>query len=296
MLAFITSLRHPTNSNDYARVEMLLLESLRSVTSQTSEDFVVIVVGNKEPKVPLPDKVHFVRVRYPAPAERGVRVNRTTLIRDKGTKLGIGLIAARAFSPDYVMIFDADDFVHRDLAEFVGNHPGQDGWVIRDGWMYSRARSAYQPTSDFNRRCGTSFIVPFEAYAVPEDLDVRATRSQVRAAYGERLPKIIGAHKWAVEWHEAQGRRLETLPFRGAVYHVDTGENHSTNELAGWARPLGRRLSSEFGIRTDRGPLLTLWACYSPTPVKRLVSRLVSRARRLRGVPRALRRRFRRAT
>lgn len=272
MLAFVTSLRHPTNSTDYARVEKLLLETLHSVTNQTSDDFVVIVVGNRAPSFPLPERVHFVQVKFPAPAPRDVRVSRSPFIRDKGTKIGIGLIAARAFSPDYVMIFDADDFVDRGLAAFVDENPGQDGWVVKDGWMYSRARSAYRPMTEFNRTCGTSFIIPFDAYGVPAELDVSATRGEVRAAYGERLSKVIGAHKWAEEWFADHGRQLKPLPFPGAIYHVDTGENHSNNVLAGRAKPLDARLVAEFGLTPVRGRVMTLWACYCSQPVGRAMA------------------------
>ncbi|WP_332643168.1 glycosyltransferase [Aeromicrobium sp.] len=261
MLAFITTLRHPSNSNDYYRVEQLLKETLRSVTNQTSDDFVVIVVGNQKPEFKLPKNTHFVQVKFKAPAPAAVRVSRKPFIRDKGTKLGIALIKAREFNPDYVMIFDADDFVHRDLTEFVAKHPGHPGWVVDEGWMYSRARRAFRPQSEFNRTCGTSFIIPFEAYEVPEDLGVDATWSEIRDAYGERLPKIIGAHKRAVEWYADHGRIVEPLPFKGAVYHVDTGENHSFNVLDGDAQPLTRQMAKEFGI-PKVNYLRTLWACY----------------------------------
>lgn len=273
MLAFITSLRHPSNSNDYFRVEKLLKETLRSVTNQTSEDFVVIVVGNQPPGFKLPEKVHFVQVKFKAPAPSAVRVSRKPFIRDKGTKLGIALIKAREFNPDYVMIFDADDFVHRDLAKFAAEHPGHPGWFIDDGWMYSRARRAFRPQPEFNRTCGTSFIIPFEAYEVPEDLGIDATWSQVRDAYGERLPKIIGAHKRAVEWYADHGRIVEPLPFKGAVYHVDTGENHSYNVLDGEAQPLTRAMAKEFGI-PKVNYLRTLWACYCSATMWRILAPL----------------------
>ncbi len=294
MLAFITSLRHPRNAVDYSRVEELLLETLHSVTQQTSDDFVVIVVGNREPSVELPDKVHFVKVSYGPPAPRDVRVSRSPFIRDKGTKIGVGLIKALEFDPDYVMIFDADDFVHRDLVQFVGERPGRPGWVIDEGWMYSRNRRAVRPISDFNRTCGTSFIIPFDVYGVPTDLDVTASKAEIREAYGERISKIIGAHKWAVEWHAERGRVLERLPFPGAVYHVDTGENHSRNELSGRAKPISRALAAEFGI-PSRNRLVTWWSCYCKTTAYRMaepfrpVARFAKRA--LVGVKRRLTRR-----
>ncbi|MEJ7636229.1 glycosyltransferase family A protein [Aeromicrobium sp.] len=296
MLAFVTSLRHPRNSTDYGRVEQLLLETLHSVTQQTSDDFVVIVVGNREPSFPLPDRVHFVRVGFRAPAPKSIRVSRSPFIRDKGAKIGIGLVAARQFSPDYVMIFDADDFVHRGLAEFAAANPGQNGWVFKDGWMYSRARSAYRPQPQFNRTCGTSFMVPYDAYGVPDELEVTATKSEVREAYGERLSKIIGAHKWAEEWFADHGRPLQPLPFQGAVYHVDTGENHSSNALEGWAKPLGSRMVAEFGISPTRGRLGILWACYCSEPAARVDAALGPVSKILKRVYRGVRRRVRRTS
>jgi hypothetical protein len=234
--------------------------------------------------------VHFVQVDFRAPAPRSVRVSRSPFIRDKGTKIGIGLIAAREFSPDYVMIFDADDFVHRDLAAFAGENPGQDGWVFTEGWMYSKARRAYRPMSNFYRTCGTSFIAPYEAYGVPDELDVRATRAEVREAYGERISKIIGAHKWAHEWYAEHGWHLKPLPFKGAVYHIDTGENHSRNELSGKAKPLSRELAAEFGIPA-RGRLITLWACYCSEPVARVMAPFRPVSNALKRVYRGVRRR-----
>lgn len=266
MLAFITSLRHPQNSADYSRVEDLLKETLDSVTAQTSEEFVVIIVGNKKPDFPLQEKVHFVPVDFPPPAPpTGPRTERAPFVWDKGTKIGIGLAAAREYSPDYVMIFDADDFVHRDLAAFVAARPGHPGWVIDRGWMYSRARNAYRSQSEFNRTCGTCHILPYSAYGVPASVDVSSTQDQVAAAFGERLEAMLGAHREAVAWHAARGRVLESLPFRGAVYHVDTGENHSGKAMTGLARPLSPSIVRDFGIAPQRGALSTWGASVNVT-------------------------------
>ena len=288
MLAFITSLRHPQNSADYARVELLLEETLRSVTQQTSEDFVVIVVGNREPAFALGDRVHFVPVDFPPPAPPdGPRTARAPFVRDKGTKIGVGLAAARRFDPDHVMIFDADDFVHRELAAFVAERPGRPGWVIDRGWMYSRARNAYRVQNGFNRTCGTCHILPFDAYGVPDDLAPTASQEEVVEAFGERLEAMLGAHREAVEWHAARGRRLERLPFRGAVYHVDTGENHSGKAMRGVARPLGRRLRRDFAIPSNRSSLITLWSAVGPGALWESVSQsAVVNARRARRVVR----------
>jgi hypothetical protein len=199
---------------------------------------------------------------------------------DKGTKLGIGLIKAREFSPTHVMSFDADDFVHRSLAATVHEQPDHNGWVVRDGWMYSRARNSYVPQAQFNRACGTSFIIPFDAYEVPNDLSVSASQEQVAAAFGERLSSIMGAHRNAEAWFLDRGRTLEPFPYPAAVYHVDTGENHSGKSLAaGIARPLDDKIQRDFGISPSRGRAATLWAALGPRAV---LEEIVQRSRPLR--------------
>lgn len=264
MLAFLTTLRHPQNSADYARVESLLRDTLASLGRQSCDDYVVIIVGNRRPAFPLPDRALFIEVDFPPPSDiNGPQTGRASVIWDKGTKTAVGLIAARAFAPEYVMCFDADDFVHREVAAFAHDRPDRAGWVVTRGWVYSRARNAYAMRRKFFRICGTSFIVPFEAYEVPVDLTVSATQQEIAAAFGERLENIL-EHGYAFDWWREHGRRLEPLPFFGAVYQVDTGENHSGNALVGPALPYRPHLDRDFAIRPSKSPAATLWASLGP--------------------------------
>jgi len=135
MLTFITTLRHPHNSTNYRCVESLLQNTLSSLAQQSSDDYVAIVVGNRRPSFPMPERAVFVEVDFPPPSDvNGPRTGRAPVIWDKGTKIAIGLVAARAHRPDYVMAVDADDFVHRDVTAYVHAHGGHDGWVVKRGW------------------------------------------------------------------------------------------------------------------------------------------------------------------
>jgi hypothetical protein len=281
MLAFVTSLRHPQNSSDYRRVEDLLELTLASVTAQTSDDYAVVVVGNKAPSFALPPKVHFVEVDFPPPAPpTGARTAREPFVWDKGTKIGIGLAAARAFDPDYVMIFDADDFVHRDLAAYVNDRPGRSGWVVEDGYVYSRSRAVFRRQPRFNRTCGTSFVIPYDAYGVSPALEVTAGQVEVAAVFGEWLPAVLGAHRDAVAWFADHGRALEPLPFRAAVYHVDTGENHSGKCLEGLAIPVTSTFAAEFGVPPVRWSAAAVWAGLGPRRVLETAVALAGQAAR----------------
>lgn len=268
MLAFITTLRNPLNSADYVRVESLLQDTLASLTQQSSDDYVVIIVGNRRPSFALPKRVVFVEVDFPPPSDHnGPRTGAAAVIWDKGTKIAIGLIAARDFSPDYVMAVDADDFVHRELAAFVQARPGHAGWVIKRGWMYSCTRNAYRLHRRFYRACGTSFIIPYEAYEVPPELHMSATQQQIAEAFGERLEHVL-EHGWAFDWWRNHGRMLEPLPFPGAVYRLENGENHSGYELLGPAWPYRSHLYRDFGIRPSKTPASTVWASIGPAALK----------------------------
>lgn len=265
MLAFVTSLRHPLNSTDYTRIESLLAESLASVCAQTSQDFAVFVVGNRRPTAALPPKVTFVEVDFPPPVPTaGPRFDLGPFVWDKGTKIGIGLAAARQVEPDHVMIFDADDFVHRDLAAFSADRVEANGWFVDEGYVYSRTRQSYLLERRFFGVCGTSHIVRWQAYDVPDGLTVEADQSEVSEAFGERLPAILGAHRNARTWLSKHGHKLAPLPFPGSVYQVDTGENHSGKQLRGAARPLDRTLMDQFGVPRLRPRAVAAWRAWEP--------------------------------
>src|SRR5258705_7160070 len=103
---------HPQNSADYCRVESLLQDTLASLSQQSCDDYRMIIVGNRRPAFPLPERAIFVDVNFPPPSDlKGPQTGPAPVIWDKGTKIAIGLIAARDFGPEYVMAVDADDFV-----------------------------------------------------------------------------------------------------------------------------------------------------------------------------------------
>ena len=278
MLAFITSLRHPDNAKDYGHIEELLRGSLASIEAQSSDEYVAIVVGNRSPSFALPPRVHFVEVDFgpPQPA-RGRHAGRDDFVRDKGSKIGIGLVAARQFAPENVVFFDADDFLHRNLTKFVSAHPEINGWVIEDGWIYSRARNGYAKQNEFNRTCGTCYVLPYDLFQISPDLHVGSTQREVVESFGELLPNIMGAHRNATQWLGERGVVLERVPFRAAVYHVDTGENHSGKELPGVVRPWRSMLAEEFAIASSKPPGRTLASCFGPRAFRQSVQHSVRR-------------------
>ena len=248
VLAFITSLRHPHNSDDYGRVERLLADSLASVLRQDCPDFTVWVVGNRRP-ARLPARVEWVQVDFRPPSEvAGPLTGVEAVLLDKGTKLAIGLVASQAARPDHVMFFDADDLVSRRLATLSSRSPNADGWRITRGWRWASDRRSIRAQPEFHRHCGTGHIIHRRHYPVPAAVTASSSQEQVASVLGERLSRHFGSHLHISDDLAADGHPLTEVPFPGALYRVATGENHSGISMGGLGRPVSRRVADEFGI------------------------------------------------
>ena len=248
LLAFITSLRHPLNSSDYGRVELLLHDTLISVRRQEAGDFTVFVVGNQKPSR-LPDDVTFLPVDFPPPSPvAGPHIPRPRVRLDKGAKLAIGLLAAREAGASHAMFFDADDFVSRRLAGLVSGDPQANGWYVERGWRYNAERAAVRPQRRFHTWCGTAHIVRCDLYGDLSGVSLTSSADEVHQALGNKLIRWFGSHVNVVSDLAAAGAPLSPIPFPAALYRIATGENRSWNGMGGLGRPVTRAIAEEFGV------------------------------------------------
>lgn len=229
MFIFITSLRHPHNCYSYERVAHLLDQTLESVCTQTSNDFHVIIVCNEVPEIARRRNVEFVKVDFPPPSRLRCPTTGMAAIRvDRGSKYAVGLIYARQYTPDYVMFFDADDYINRRIVEYVGRHPIANGWYFKHGYVYQHGSSRMSLLEDFHKRCGTSHIFNFALFEFAPQLTIRSSLESLTATLNKQyLTNVLGSHKTARRYYQNKGIDLEVLPFAGAVWVLGNGENHS---------------------------------------------------------------------
>jgi glycosyltransferase involved in cell wall biosynthesis len=260
MLVFITSLRHPKNSKDYQNIELLLMRTLQSVCAQTDTDFYVIVVCNQLP-ANFPDlpNVCFVQVDFPPPsAINNAQTGMPALQKDKGTKYLIGLKKAEEFKPDYVMFFDADDYVHQDIAKYVNANLGENGWYIDKGLVYRDGGLLISKTDNFNQVCGTSNIFNFDLLrqTMPYNLDA-SQDSLLGLVDNEFIFTILGGHRKVPAWFAERGHALKAFPFAAAIWLTNTGENHSGVNFFGMPHLLSSELATSFNINPPKA--LAVW-------------------------------------
>jgi len=257
MLVFIIAVKHPARSRSYEWVTELLRQTLASVEAQTDRKFATIVVSNKRPQWASSGKNRlFVEVNFPpAPLPSSVDEEYSWSYLDKGAKNAVGLLHARQFNPTHVMFVDADDFVSRRLAEHVRLNPSAPGWYFESGLMYSGQFKIAEVRDRFWSYCGTSHVLRYDLLPVGIDLSAAMSFESVLNSL-ERfyIQRILGCHLDYSSYLAKRGLELASLPFKGAVWHTDTGENVSrlwwghTRFGSIWGKRLTAEQAQEFTI------------------------------------------------
>lgn len=246
MLIFILALQSPAASKNWQQVSKLCERTLRSVCAQSSTDFRVFLVCNSRPDSSFTHPALSIIERdFPVPA-----ANSAARMNDKWNKLKVGLVAARQLAPTHVMFVDADDCVHRDLAALAAGHPSANGWSMETGYFHDEGSHWLHRKPNFASYCGSSAIIRLTSSDFP----------QSESEPSDRYFMLANGHRVIAQHMRARGTPIQPLPFIGAIYITNTGENDSGTRMSGWqgkrhmleklrtARPLTGKVRSEFGL------------------------------------------------
>jgi hypothetical protein len=228
MMVFIIPVKSKQAATSWSELCKLFERSLRSVCSQSSSEFRVIVVCNERPEIAFHHpQVQYLDVDFPVPeANYNARVN------DRAKRVVAGLLAVRDLNPSHVMSVDADDCISRQIAEFVSQNPNANGWYVNSGYEYEEGSQKISiRRKDFHKICGTCNIVNYRLFHLPRKM----------APYHELTgyDRFLGGHPLAKGDLAERGTPIEPLPFPGVIFIRDrAGESVSMQEnlLAKWQR------------------------------------------------------------
>ena len=221
MLNFIIPLKSRAVSKDWEIVQRLCQRSVRSVLQQTLDKFRLILVCTDRLDIDLSHPaITVVREDFPIPDSRP-----ESRMDDKGLKVRRGLVEAGKSGAAHVMIVDADDCIHRQLAEWVHKHDIRQSWTIDQGYWYEEGSPIIRLIKDFDRICGTSFVARLESGDFPVDME---------APRGSYFDYLIDGHVKAADYLRGHGRPVASLPFPGSVYVKETGENYTGKKGPGF--------------------------------------------------------------
>ncbi|GGD40804.1 glycosyltransferase family A protein [Muriicola marianensis] len=212
MFVFVIPVKSSVVSNDWALFSKLLERTLRSVVGQTNPNFKVIISCHEIPTLDYSsDKLIFHQVSFPSPVLDGLSAEEKNRTRedDKARKILEGLSVAMKFDPEYVMVLDSDDCVHKNLVERTLNS-GRDvpGWYMKQGYIYREsANIAFQNLQNFHTLCGSSIIVK------PRYLKAFISEEPLKYYHHEKIRITDQAD-------------LLPFPYPAVVYSIGNGENH----------------------------------------------------------------------
>lgn len=215
---FSIPLAPKTNEEAWAGISSKVSDTLCSVLAQTDPNIEVVISGHEKPDIPemLDARVTFIECTFPKP-----QAHEETM-RDKSRKKKSNIREIKARGGGYVMMLDADDLVHKGLAEHFREAGAPHGYIIEQGYMEDTATGVLAPLpgarpGPFHRYCGSCAAF----FLTPEDIGL--TEDEHKASYYGRF----NAHgKWQ-ETAAIAGRPLQPIPFPAAVYRFNVPGQHS---------------------------------------------------------------------
>lgn len=242
MVCFTIALRSKLSTKQWDKVLADFNNTLHSIFNQTCNDFRVYVGCNEIPVLfeEYDDRLRFVTVDLPVPNswEEGCR--------NRSWKL---LACAKQIKKDYselcvagggVFVFpvDADDFVNRNIAKFVQEHPEANGFKSKDGYRWMKGSRIMTVSPYFG---GTMNIIKMYPDDFPDELP------DGRLSFTKEMAMEL-TKRYPIRWYDIEvekkyadlGKPLSRLPFRSTIYVLGTGANISTNDPVN-ANKSGRR-------------------------------------------------------
>ncbi len=213
-VCFAIPLISAARSRDWNMVQALLRRTIHSLVSQSCGDWHAIICSQDRPDaVDLDPRISFL------PYDGNLREGQLSDKPPKFKKIIRSLIANRK-RDGYVFTLDSDDIVHPGLVAHILKRANPGGYIITRGYQLNLSnmqiayrgfnKSRFSGTRPFHLVCGS--CAAFR-------LDVREDNR-----YWEVL-RTLGRHKDHVHTMAAFGLYMTRIPFPGAIYCVNHGEN-----------------------------------------------------------------------
>jgi hypothetical protein len=219
IVTFIIPLKSREVSQDWSLVSRLCNQTINSILRQSCPDLKIILVCNQTPeKLTQDSRIEVITDNFPIPMDR------REIFLDQKLKIKKGMLACRGFGEGYVMRMDADDFVHRQLVEYIKNHYGANGWYIPKGFVYQEDSDWIYIRNNFHFSTASSHIVWLTESDLPKSMETTDNDYFVDLWQHLRLKNTC----------EKLQRPLLPLPFRGAAYTIGHSESVMLHSLRNW--------------------------------------------------------------
>lgn len=238
MIYFLIPLRSKKTSNNWEVVENLFNNTLRSVFNQIDDNFRVIVACHEKPKLDqtYDERLEFLTADFPSPTQTSQHIT------DKYYKKRMLIHRAQQHGASYVMFVDADDYISNRLAGWVNSRNHPTGWFFKTGYEYNAIEDSIRVAPNFINICGTSAILNIS------NLDGFVNKEFTNYVRKDEYLFDFGHNEWISILNDRKQPQLDAIPFRAAIYVLNTGENMNfvLGQRIGRFRQLYRRFIPGF--------------------------------------------------
>ena len=213
---FIIPLVAKSRSKDWKHVNYLLGLTVRSIYGQTNQNFRIIVSCHDEPDLEknLKDKIEYVKVDFtPGAPVENLEGNGQ---RDRNWKVCHGLVAARKYDPDYIMVMDADDWLQKDVVDNILSTQPENGYFFDKGYELDYSTGRAYTRDDMTHLCGSTFVLSKDFTYLPKDTSWPEL---------EKCCWLKQNHKTMKSFAESRGKSLQEYPGFAITYVVKNGAN-----------------------------------------------------------------------
>jgi|GEM_PF-1047055 hypothetical protein len=145
---------------------------------------------------------------------------------NRGSKQLISILAAKKYNPEYVLIFDADDYVGSDISSYVNANPGENGWIMSNG--YKLMDNLISPFYSKNSFCGTGNILNYSLLQeiISPEVNEKSTQNELFENVNSEFLIILARHGKVRSYFEKKGRPFLSYPTRSAVHLLGHEESN----------------------------------------------------------------------
>lgn len=226
MIGFVVPIKSKLISRNWDLDNLLLERTVRSICSQTDNNFKLIIVYNE---VPVINFVHpnIIYKHFPfaivaaediedfdSYVSKYYSKEYAEKMMDKGKKITYGCKAAIDLGCDYIMAIDSDDLISKKIAEYVNqnSHPDKAGWRVKKGFIYQENSFYLVKKFDIQNLNGSTHILRKDLITIPDFSSNIFWDYNLYECHGYTYGRIKDFHH----------QELEDFPFFGVIYIVHT--------------------------------------------------------------------------
>lgn len=239
------------------RVEELLRLTQRSLINQSNPNWRLIVVCNSPVRTSISDqRISYHQVSFPPavlPTQRESTATPLSVRRDKGSKILAGLLFSRRWSSDYVMPIDCDDWIHKELVDWILARRRRALWYVNKGYFINLRTLRYKIRYGLVRYCGSTYIYTPQLLrkicGSCAGVGENSSMAELLASAGPTvIDMILGDHHYLFSNARRFGATCRPVRIPATSWIVDNGQNASGTTGSADGLPLTKHFASRFGV------------------------------------------------